>query len=319
LKQKDYLLLNQLIHYQSPKLKKMIGKRLLFSTFFASFLFFNHVSYAQQQISHSQHGLFRNFYNPASSLLAPLGEVQVIGKQQWGSIDGAPRIFWGSGHVGLTSLASTVGVNVRHQSIGPDKHTDASVFLAKSIRIGEKQHLGGSLNVGLNHFKGSYSQIDPNDPAFREDINETNFNAGFGIMFFQPEKYYIGVSMPGLAIGNQSKYYDFRNVFYAMAGVYVDLGSDIGLRPSILTTFMQNEDVLVEGSALLVLKQQFGVGANVRSQGAMAALAQFQFNGFHIGYSYLFSTGSNAILRQMNTTSHELGLGYRFGGIKGWL
>ena len=234
-------------------------------------------------------------------------------------MEGSPKIFWGSGHVGLNAIRSTVGANIRYESVGPDKQTDANVFFAKSVRLSENQYLGASINVGLTNFEGNYAHIDPNDPAFQDNVRETDFNAGLGLMFYQPEKFYVGVSMPRLSLGNPDNRYDFRNVYYAMSGAYFDLGGDLGLKPAVLASFVEKEDVLVEASALVVLKKQFGVGVNVRTEGAMAALAQIQFGSLHLGYSYLFSTGSSAINRRINSASHEIGLGYRFGGVKGWL
>jgi type IX secretion system PorP/SprF family membrane protein len=301
------------------KLNKIKAKQLLFLSLLSGFTLMGAKAQAQQQISHAQHGAFRHYFNPASSLLAPQGEIHLIGKQQWANIEGSPKIFWGSGHVGLDAIRSTLGANIRFESIGPDKQTDANIFFAKSVRLSENQYLGASINVGLTQFQGDYAHIDPNDPAFQDNIRETDFNAGLGLMFYQPEKFYLGVSMPRLSLGSPDNRYDFRNVYYTMAGAYFDLGGDIGLKPAVLASFVENEDVLVEASALVVLKKQFGVGVNVRSEGAMAALAQIQFGSLHLGYSYLFSTGSGAITRRTHGASHEIGLGYRFGGVKGWL
>lgn len=41
-----------------------------------------------------------------------------------------------------------------------------------------------------------------------------------------------------------------------------------------------------EVSALVFFKRVFGIGANVRSYGEFAGMAQFYFGGFGLGYSY---------------------------------
>src|SRR3546814_1093264 len=54
--------------------------------------------HAQQPLTHTQHGQLRTVTNPAASLMRMGGEVSVIGRRQWVGMDGAPTVFWGSGH-----------------------------------------------------------------------------------------------------------------------------------------------------------------------------------------------------------------------------
>jgi len=64
--------------------------------------------------------------------MAQGGEASVIGRRQWVGMDGAPTVFWGSGHVGF---AATAGLNIRrHESLAVEKLTEASAFFAKSVR-----------------------------------------------------------------------------------------------------------------------------------------------------------------------------------------
>src|SRR5690606_28850607 len=129
---------------------------------------------AQQPLTHTQHGQLRTVVNPAASLMHLGGEVSVIGRRQWVGIDGAPTVFWGSGHVGFEGIGATAGLHIRHESLGVDKLTEASAFFAKSVRISESEYLGLSLNAGFRYLDGRCAQLDPTDPAFREDIRETD-------------------------------------------------------------------------------------------------------------------------------------------------
>src|SRR5690606_34249258 len=130
------------------------------------------------------------------------GEVSLIGRRQWIGLEGAPAVFWGSGHFGLQRFGATAGVNVRHESMAVEKLTEASAFFAKRIRISATEYLGMSLNVGFSHMDGRFSQLDPNDPAFRDDVRETDALVGFGVMLYRPERYYVGLSLPRLMLGN---------------------------------------------------------------------------------------------------------------------
>src|SRR3546814_9800027 len=107
--------------------------------------------HAQQPLTHTQHGQLRTVINPAASLMHMGGEVSVIGRRQWVGMDGAPTVFWGSGHVGLQRSGATAGINIRHESMAVEKLPEASAFFAKSVRISETEYLGLSLKIGRAH------------------------------------------------------------------------------------------------------------------------------------------------------------------------
>src|SRR3546814_1845025 len=85
---------------------------------------------------------------------------------------------------------------------------------------------------------GRFSQLDPMDPAFREDVKETDALVGFGVMLYRPERYYVGLSLPRLMLGNLgvgggNNRYDFSNLYHLTAGALFDLGPDFQFRPSV--------------------------------------------------------------------------------------
>lgn len=280
-------------------------------------------AYGQQPVTHTQHGQLRAVTNPAASLLNLGGEVSVIGRRQWVGMDGAPTVFWGSGHVGFESFGATAGMNVRHESLAVEKLTEASAFFAKSVRISESEYVGLSLNAGLSYLDGRFSQLDPTDPAFREDTRETDALVGFGVMLYRPERYYVGLSLPRLMLGNlgvdNDSRYKLRNLYHLTAGALFDMGPDFQFRPSVLVTYAESLRPQAEASALVFIKQTFGIGANVRSYGEFAGMAQFNYGGLGLGYSYQFNPGSQPLDRRISNTTYEIGLQYRFGGVNSLL
>jgi len=246
------------------------------------------------------------------------GEVSVIGRRQWVGIEGAPTVFWGSGHMGFSGIGATAGLNIRHESLAVEKLTEASAFFAKSVRISESEYLGLSLNAGLSYLDGRFSQLDPMDPAFREDVREADALVGFGVMLYRPERYYVGLSLPRLMLGNLGlagdSRYQFTNIYHLTAGALFHLGTDFQFRPSLLVTYSESLRPQAEGSAMLFIKGVFGIGANVRTYGEVAGMAQFNFARFGLGYSYQFNPGSQPLNRRINNSTHEIGLRYRFVG-----
>ncbi|MFC3197127.1 PorP/SprF family type IX secretion system membrane protein [Parapedobacter deserti] len=274
-------------------------------------------AHAQHALTHTQYGQLRTVVNPSASLMSMGGEVSVIGRRQWVGMDGAPTVFWGSGHFGLEGFGATAGVNVRHESLAVEKLTEASAFFAKRVRISETEYVGLSLNAGVSYLDGRFSQLDPLDPAFREDIRETDALIGFGVMLFRPERYYVGLSLPRLMLGSlgvdSDSRYNFRNLYHLTAGALFGLGGDFHVRPGLLVTYAENLRPQAEASALVFIKRVFGIGANVRSYGEVAGIAQFNFSGFGVGYSYQFNPGNQPLNRRISNTTHEIGIQYRFG------
>src|SRR5690554_1633218 len=144
-------------------------------------------AYAQQPLTPTQHGQMRTMLNPAASLMHQGGEIATIGRRQWVGMEGAPSVLWGSGHIGFESIRSTAGINIRHESLAVERLSEASTFFATAVRISHSEYLGLSLNAGITHLNGNFSQLDPNDPAFQEDLMETNALVGFGVVLYRPE------------------------------------------------------------------------------------------------------------------------------------
>lgn len=280
-------------------------------------VFVTSLALAQQPLTHTQHGQLRTVVNPAASLMHVDGEVSLIGRRQWVGIDGAPSVLWGSGHAGLPNIGATAGINIRHESLAVEKLTEASAFFAKSVRISESEYLGLALNAGVSYMEGNYSGLDPIDPTVREDIRETDALVGFGIMLYRPEKYYVGLSLPRLMLGNLGltgdSRYNFRNSYHLMAGALFDMGRDFQLRPSLLVTYSESLRPQAEASAMFFVKRVFGIGLNIRSYGDLAGMAQLNFSGFGIGYSYQFNPRNEPLNRSINNSTHEIGVSYRFG------
>ena len=279
--------------------------------------------HAQQPLTHTQHGQVRTVVNAASSLMSMGGEVSVIGRRQWVGLDGAPTVFWGSGHMGFAKMGATAGMNLRHESMAVEKLTEASVFFAKGVRISESEYLGVSLNAGLSYMDGRFSQLDPQDPAFGEDMRETDALVGFGLLLYRPDRYYVGLSLPRLMLGSlgvsKGSRYDFRNIYHLTAGALFALGTDFSFRPSLLVTYSEHLRPQADIGAMFFVQRAFGLGVNVRSYGSVAGLAQLNLGSLGVGYSYQFGTRNETLNRGINNNTHEIGLTYRFGSMVGLL
>lgn len=155
--------------------------------------------------------------------------------------------------------------HTQHGELRVPLNAEASVFFAKGIRISESEYIGLSLNAGFSYMDGRFSQLDPQDPAFREDVKETDALVGFGLMLYRPERYYVGLSLPRLMLGNLGagggdSRYDFRNLYHLTAGALFNLGADFQFRPSLLVSYSESLRPQAEASAIFFVKRVFGIG-----------------------------------------------------------
>lgn len=274
-------------------------------------------SNAQQAITYTQHGQMRSMLNPAASLIHGDGEISIIGRRQWVGLDGAPTVFWGGGHVGMKNFGATVGLNLRHESLAVEKQTEVSAYFAKSVRISESEYVGLSLNAGAVNHNANFSQLDPMDPAFGDDIQETDALVGFGVMLYRPDRYYVGFSLPRLMLGNlgvdSDSRYNFRNQYFLNAGALFELNRDFHVKPAVLVVYAENLRPQADVSAMVFVKRAFGLGVNLRSYGEVGLLSQINFGQMGIGYSYQFNAKNQELNRRIGNSTHEVGLSYRFG------
>src|SRR5690554_809679 len=291
--------------------------------FIAAAVALSSTTYAQQPITPTQHGQMPVLVNPASSLMHQGGEIATVGRRQWVGLEGAPSVLWGSGHIGFSAISATAGISVRHESLAVEKLTEASAFFAKAVRISEYEYLGLSLNAGITHLNGNFSSLDPNDPAFRDDVLETDALVGFGLVLYRPERYYAGLSMPRLMLGNlgvsEASRYNFRNQFHLTAAALFRLGGEFHFRPGLLVTYAENLRPQAEVSAMVFATRLIGLGVNVRSYGEIAGMLQFNIGGLGLGYGYQFNPKNEPLNQRIENTTHEIGLSYRFGGARGLL
>ncbi len=275
-------------------------------------------AHAQQAITYTGYQSTPTPLNNAASLIHGASEFQVTGRRQWVGIDGAPQALWGSVSLARPRIGAAIGLSVHHQEVAVERYSEATAFFAKAVRISDTEYLGLSLSAGLSYYNGNFAQLDPADPTFRDDIRYTDFLTGFGIVLYRPERYYVGLSLPRLALsslgeGGQGRQYNPSRQYHLTAAAVFSLGSDFQLKPGLLVTHAANMRPQAEIGVLCYVKRVFGVGLNFRTYGDMAGMARVNIEGFSLGYGYQFNTRSQVGKRNLENATHEIGIGYRFG------
>lgn len=277
---------------------------------------------AQQPFTYTQYMDNLTPYNTAYSLLNASASINALGRRQWVGIEGAPSTFLFSGSMPVERIDATAGLIVVQDKFAAENLTEVSAFIAKAVRLTENDYLSASFNAGFRNYTAGYSDLDPMDPKFSDDIRETIGTVGLSIMLYNTDKYYIGASLPRLSIRSLGRASEednryLRNSYYFSGGYLQSLGKNVKVKPALLISYIRDLPVLGDFSATFFLKDQVGLGINYRTTNEVAGILSYLFeNNVRAGYSYQVGMGTEQIGNAGNGT-HEFTLGYRFGkGLK---
>ncbi|GAB1463211.1 PorP/SprF family type IX secretion system membrane protein [Pedobacter sp.] len=284
----------------------------------AGFCFIQLKVNAQQTTNYSQYGSVVTPINTAGSFLTKEAQINVIGRYQWVDLEGAPTAYRLAASMPLGKSDMRIGLNVKHENVGVEKLGEALAFVGKEVRLADKDYLALSVGAGVSYYNGNFSQLSSTDPMFNNDLRETEGMLSASLMYYRPDKFYAGISLPRLTfskigIGSTSLNYDVSTLYHFTAGAIFPLGADFDLKPATLISYAKNVDLQGDLSALIYLKKAFGLGANVRTEGEMAALASLFIKNLNIGLGYQFATSNSALSRTFNNNTYEFSLTYRFG------
>lgn len=263
--------------------------------------------------------------NPAYAGYENFFTATAIHRSQWISFPGAPRFQ-------NFSVQSPVGKNVGiglsfvNEQIGPEQNIAVKAYYSYTIRSEEKLKISFGLKAGLNMLRIGLNTLeldDPDDPAFRNNIESALLpNFGIGI-FAYTDTYYFGLSIPDLILHdymNNTIFYtsDLRletKKYYFIGGASFPLSDRILLKPSsfirLSRASVDKKNLSIEGdlSALFIIDNKFAGGFMIRSGDAIAFLVGMMITkDLEFGYSYDM-TYSNKKIRY-NGGSHEIVLKY---------
>lgn len=275
--------------------------------------------HAQYGLDYNQLGQLRNSFNGSLSMMDPEGGAALLTRQQWVGMDGAPQVYWASGHMGIQNLGMTVGVDIKQAGMGVVKDRELSVYAASAVRLSDDQYIALSVGGGLLLHNGNYSTLDPGDPSFAHgDAQYSQGMMSIGTSYFREDKYYVGVSIPRFLLSRRGRdlEYDFQNVYYLTGGLLWEVDEGFHIRPSLTVSHVETLGSHYDVNALAFFAQKFGMGVGVQNRGQLSGLLQLNIGGFGIGYSYQFNVNSASSNQYISNNTHEIGLRYRIGGIK---
>jgi type IX secretion system PorP/SprF family membrane protein len=282
------------------------------------------------QVKAQQFPLFSNYlingyaYNPA--VIGQNEHIDLRGtfRTQWVGLNGRPQtdIVMLNGRVGKTGF--NVGGNFYNDQAGRLKKTGASAMMAYTQKISDKSNL----SVGLS---GGYFRVNVLEQVFIQDPNDPTVQGAqagmwvpdlsLGVYFRQKDGLFAGIGIPqlfhkklifdpSLSLTNPST---LVRHYYGMAGYTLKVNDKMKLEPSAMIKVSPKVNPQVDVSIKAIFNNMFWVGGSYRTEDAVVAMAGIEYPKWYAAYSYDVTT---SLLRSKSSGSHELTIGFRFGGSK---
>ncbi len=267
---------------------------------------------AQNVYRYSQFNFLKSMYNPGALASDARLSADLVYRNQWVGLAGAPTTIGMNVASELTSNMA-LGINFCSDKIGLNQSTSVSAMYAYRAIFGDRHYLSLGLGLGADNVVFDYAAASttmPNDPAFSQSYNLWKLNASLGAYYRMP-KGYIGLSVPQLfqqtPSGTESGFNIPRWHYMLIGGYFFEIGENAYFNPNIQIKYTKNApiqgDILLRG-----VFGSVGVSLGYRTENALIAGADFMIGGkFRVGYSFNYGIGS---LTRVKGASHEVHLGF---------
>lgn len=269
-----------------------------------------------------QYPLFTNFminkygYNPAIHTDTIGICANVVYRNQWSGIEGAPE----------TMIAGLRGT-VRPLPIGVGGYffNDRAGVIRRSGGYGMfniVRPLGTDTRISVGAAIGMYSFSLEKDFKVTEEVDQVipnaldgkqfaDFNAG---VYFEHQNFYAGFSIPQIA-ERELSFSDapdksvLKRHYYSLVGYRHDVSQDFAVEPMALFKFTDSSPMQWDAGIKFIF-QHFWLGGTYRKTDAVTAMAGLRLGELELAYAYDVTTSA---LKSNSNGSHEISAQMWFG------
>ena len=244
----------------------------------------------------------------------------LLQRKQWVGFDGAPVSQSLSYGTPINQKRLAYGFSAINDKIGPLRNNSFAADVAYHLLLnGSNKVLSLGLKLSLNSFNLNSDELNLNqiqDPLFISESIGFKPNIGTGIYYYT-DKFYAGVSTPYFF---ENKELGQKRHIYFTSGLLINLFRDVQLRPSTLIKMTKGVPVNLDLSTLLIFKDQFWLGGNLRSTykdlfptadtgGGFGGIFGINLSdNIMVSYAYSYSLGNRTGV--FNNGTHEIILRY---------
>lgn len=296
--------------------------------------------YAQQDAQYSQFMYNKLPQNAAYTGSREVLSIRALYRDQWsgnknGGITGAPKTAAFSIHSPLKNDHFALGFWFVNDRLGIEHKNQFDVTYAYRLNLGKKVKLSLGINAGMLWYKLNASDallVDPNDPAFSQNVSRILPDVGAGLYIYHPN-FYFGASVPNFIKGDltaksQSGSSAKRTAHVVlMAGGVIPCGKVLSIRPQVQYRYLADAEGKIphtlDFNLSLLIYNRVNIGGQYRTsvvnknEGVKLTdpdsfdmmLEVWPTKQLMIGYAYDYTLTK---LSNFNRGSHEIILGYDF-------
>lgn len=290
---------------------------------------------AQQRLQMSQYMLNSFLQNPAFAGANDFAEATIAYRNQWVGFTDAPQTFYASVQGTNKSLFSRSGnntfINRRKKShggwgliVGSDKfgaiaYNSFFISYAYHIRLSKKLFASvgispGVMNYVLNGDKLTLPDKSVDNQTYFQQLSVSKPDINIGTTLYG-KIFYVGISSFQLL---RNKTYDAmtsddnsQRIHYNVSAGFHFKDGDYTFMPSLLIKYVTGAPTTTDISFRTGYKNIAWIGVSYRTGDSFIALFGYNIsNSLYAGYSYDYTVSA---LKNFNSGSHEIMLGYKFG------
>jgi type IX secretion system PorP/SprF family membrane protein len=272
---------------------------------------------AQTDPSYRQYRFNALTLNPAQAGSNEYSDVSVVGTQYWVGMPGAPKTATVSGNFRVFDNFGAGATFISDQT-GPVQSTSLNLVGAYHLKINNNWKISAGLKLSaINHsvITSELSTTVANDPDMMNNLTTgLSYNAGFGFLAYS-KKVYVGFSVPRVASlrfnrMDMSNFIDKKGGYITYAGVNLELGQHLELRPSVMAVFGYGGPLSMDINAVFTAKKLIDFGLTYHLKGSIGAIVGVNIKDrFYVGYSYAYPM---ITMNKVSIQSHELALRLKF-------
>lgn len=272
---------------------------------------------AQHEISSPKYMQTQFFINPAYSATSNTMVASLMARKQWFGLEGSPASYRFAGYAPLNNTLMSVGGALSLEQFGINKVYTGSLSYAYLLKISPVTFISLGISANAQMHQIAFNELNlthANDPSFSNTTeSETILNATSGAYLYS-RKFYLGLSVANLlGSSNSEKYFEINQMqqkrqYYLSSGYTLNPNSWIGIKPSFLARYHDEEEYNLSGGLQVFFKEFFWIGAMYSKNGWMSNMVNVKIpKGLEVGCVFDVAMGNNMI----NRMGHEIVISYQ--------
>jgi len=282
--------------------------------------------YGQQLPLYSQYLLNSFVINPATAGINEYSLIQTNIRYQWMGFNDAPRTYIISANIPVTPKKIGMGGLIYSDETGPIIRSGINLAYAYHIEMGNELILSMGMFGGLMQYRVNGVEIllaDEEERYLFDGVETATVpDASFGTYLYD-DFGYLGFSFnhlfqnplrKNLFIKDSESFGYLSNHLFITGGYRFELNSSWDIEPSAHLKLVKPLPAQIDLSVRVFYQKEVWLGLQYRTQDAAILAAGYEYKErLIIGYSYDFTISN---IKNYSSGSHEVMLGYKFGGNK---